>query len=190
MGRFLLGILTILILLAGMIGVLSVLEQNGIVDVKPAVIGVMGKLPGWGELPQIFSAGKKGLKNWQEKEKIYQARVDALNRQIAKLQKDLDQALTNNSTPATKDKPTVATTPVNSPVANTKLTDASASTKQAARLLGEMKPQAAADILLKIQPDVALSILQLVETRKAAKIIEVMPVDNGSALLAKLAGKR
>jgi flagellar motility protein MotE (MotC chaperone) len=193
LGRFMLGVLTMLLVLAGAVGVLFGLEKAGMIGLKSMTISVLGKIPGWGDLPEDLETGKRQREGWQEKEKTYQAHVAILKKENLSLKKELEKLQR-----AAVESPKKNVEPTGKPVAVmakdknsvSRLPESLGTTKRAARLLGEMKPQPAAEILMKIQPEVALEILDKVETRKAAKIIEAMPVDSGSALVARLAKKR
>lgn len=195
MSRFMLGILTAFLILAGAVGVLMGLEKFGMIGLKPMTISMLGKIPGWGDLPKDLEAGKQAREGWQDKEKTYQARVATLKKENFSLKKELEKAQRELVESPKKATMTPASSkPLNIPVVangkGQKLPESLGTIKHAAKLLGEMKPQPAAEILMKIQPDVALEILDKVETRKAAKIIEAMPTESGSALLARLAEKK
>lgn len=181
-GRFFLGVLTTIILVASLCGVLFALDQSGMLSLQPSVIGVLGKIPGWQDLPKALADGRKESKSWMQKEKAYQAQVARLRQDNEKLQKELDGMLIKKEIPTDeKKRPVTVQTKEKTPL----LVAPSAS--QAALLLADMKAPAAASILLRVAPEVALEILQKMDNRKAAKIMEVMPVENGSALLARLA---
>jgi flagellar motility protein MotE (MotC chaperone) len=185
-----LGVLTMFLVLAAAVGVLIVLDKVGMIALKPTTISLLGKLPGWGDLPQSLAVGREQREDWQDKEKTYKARVAILKGENNSLKKELEKAQRALIVePKKKPAPVIPAQSVTATASVTnkgaKLPDSLGTVKHAARLLGEMKPQPAADILMKIEPEVALEILDKVETRKAAKIIEAMPVEKGSALVAK-----
>ena len=188
MGRFFFGVFMTLLLLASFCGVLFALDQSGFVDLQTSVIAVLAKVPGWQDLPEALTDGKKILNNWQSKEKVYQAQVEELKNKSNKLKEDLEQVLA--TIPQSKeDEPSEEAKSAQGKVEST-LPLGTSSLQQASRLLAEMKPQVAAEMLIKIPPERALDILGKMEPRKAAKIMETMPVENGSALLMQMTENR
>lgn len=172
-----------ILLLASIGGVLFALDQSGWFSLQPGLIGILGKIPGWQDLPDAVADGRNEAKSWEQKENLYKVQIEQLRQEKEKVQKDLEESLfkkdsitksdgSSRAGDTAKDKAPASVAP---------------SASQAAILLADMKAPTAAEILLKVPSDVALEILQKMDNRKAAKIMEAMPVENGSDLLARLA---
>jgi hypothetical protein len=188
MGRFFFGVFMTLLLIVSFCGVLFALDQSGFVDLQTSVITMLAKVPGWQDLPEALTAGKKMLNTWQSKEKVYQAQVEELKNKSKKLKEDLEQVLA--TIPQSKDDLPSKEAKSDAGKGEPVLPVGTTSVQQASRLLEEMKPQVAAEMLMKIPSERVLDILGKMEPRKAAKIMETMPVENGSVLLIKMTENR
>lgn len=182
MGRFMLGVLTTIILLTCVALVLFTFDKVEVIDLQKGALLVLGRIPGWEKLPDELTAGREQLNSWEEKEKTYQEQIDQLKKSSGKLQQERDQALAKvaasakTTAPEKREKQEAAVTE-----------QKQAMEEQTARLIGEMKPKAAADYLIRVPPPLALDILRKLEPRKAAKIMEAMPTEDGSALISMMA---
>jgi len=182
MDRFIFGILTTIVLLVCVSLVLYSFDRAEIIDLQKGTLLILGHIPGWEELPEELEAGRGRLKNWKEKEKTYLAQIDRLKMDNNKLQQELKK------TREEVEAMTVAMTKEQERLAEAVDAEANkALEEQTARLIAEMKPKAAAGYLAKIPAPVAINILRNLEPRKAAKIMEAMPTEDGSALIAMMA---
>lgn len=184
MGRFMLGILTTLILFICIGLVLYTLDKVQIINLQKTTLTALSNVPGWEALPEQLDAGKKELKKWLEKEKTYQAQIDQLKDDGEKLQMELDQALAKIAK-TSKTMDALEKEAKQEEVAVKAQNDALEA--KTAQLISEMKPKAAAEYLTRIPAPVALGIIRKLEPRKAAKIMEAMPAENGSVLITMMA---
>lgn len=183
MGRFFLGVITMLLILVLTVSGFWLLDLAGVIKLNKMVLNLVSSLPGLEDLTENYELGKKrsevlakkeqDLKSWQSKLKLLESKlVEATaNFETEKLKWEKEHLAKVNSSKGNDGKKAPA-----NPVSNI---------DKYLAMVGGMKPAKAAAVLQKLPQETSALILERLRANQAAKIMENLPAEYVAELTQK-----
>jgi flagellar motility protein MotE (MotC chaperone) len=175
MGKYLLGLATVLIAVLVAWGCLCLFDLVGVVKMNDLILNEVGKLTGLNDLAANYELGKKHSAILQKKEQELLNKEKQLAVRESKLQYDLTE-LEDQKQLWIKEHPQGAqkaqTTGKSSSIAQSALEP---KVKNYLATIGAMRPEKAAAVIRKLPDETVLLIFEGLRTKQAAKLMENLP---------------
>ncbi len=179
-----LGVLTAFLFLASVGAMLYLFDRGDVVDLKPATLAALSKIPGWEEVFEAYHTGRKELEIVAEKDRLL-AEKDRL---LAELQQQMEEkeaawaeAWEEQERKYQKEMARLQLRQ-QEPGAAGRESDYELS----AQLLAAMKPETAGESLLAMSFETGVAVLSLMDPRKAGKILDTLPPEESARYLDSL----
>jgi flagellar motility protein MotE (MotC chaperone) len=179
MGKFFLGMLTVLLIIAVGVGCLWVFDLFGIVDSKELILDQTGKVTGLKNLAENYELGKKRSAVLEKKEAGLAAKERSLVAREAKLQTARDE-LEDQKQAWLKERSRLAAKKQEDP--GEKNTVVKAEIKDYLATLGAMQAEKAAAVIQTLPDETVFLIFEQLRAKQAAKLMESLPTDYLSRL--------
>lgn len=172
MGKYFLGIFTVVLLIAVGAGCIWLFDFVGLIALDDLAIRAAGNIPGLSDLPTSYSLGKKRSVVLKKKEDELTVREKRLKADRNKLEEEIG-AFANEKKQWLKERNTLSkAAPGQS--ANTPA-ELEPAVKKYLATVGAMKPAKAAAVIQKLPDATAFALFDQLKSAQAAKIMENLP---------------
>lgn len=184
--RYALGILTAFLFLASVGAMLYLFDQGEVVDLKPATLAALSKIPGWEDVFEAYNIGRMEVEVLEEKDQLL-AEKDQL---LAELQQQMEEKEAAWAAAWEEEERKYQKEITRLQLRGEELSAGKENDYEiSAVLLAAMKPETAGESLLEMSFETGVAVLSLMDPRKAGKILDTLPPEKSARYLDSLALK-